>query len=281
MVSRRNFLLSAGGVLFAGGGYQGLVEPLDLRVERVDAAVAGLPSSLEGFRIVALSDFHLHPFTQIGLVKTAVQMANRVKPDLVVLLGDFVDATAEAIDELAPVLSTLNAVHGVFAVLGNHDYMKGAGLVRAGLERQGLQVLVNRGVGLSVAGAALYVAGTDSLHGRFQLGKALSDVPSGVPALLLAHEPDVADMVAQDGRVGLQLSGHSHGGQVRIAGMERFFLPRGGRKYAFGSYRVGQMFVHTSRGIGTTGVPLRLGSPPEVTEVLLRRAPSKGSHFDA
>ncbi len=262
-------------MLCAGGAYTGLAglrEPLDLRVERVAAAVVGLPLALEGFRIAALSDFHLHPFTQIGLVKTAVEMANGLKPDLVVLLGDFVDATVDAIDELAPVLCTLNAVHGVFAVLGNHDCRKGADVVRTALERRGVGVLVNRAVELSVGGAGLHLAGTDSLHGSFQLGRALAGVPSGAPAILLAHEPDVADMVAEDGRVGLQLSGHSHGGQVRIAGMERFFLPRGGRKYAFGSYRVGGMFLHTSRGIGTTGVPVRFGSPPEVTELVLRRA---------
>lgn len=277
MVCRRRFLVSAGGILCAGGacaGLAGVREPLDLRVERVDAAVEGLPLSLEGFRIVALSDFHLYPFTRIGLVKTAVAMANSLKPDLVVLLGDFVDATADAIEELAPVLATLNAVHGVFGVLGNHDHLKGADVVRSSLERRGIGVLVNGAVELAAGGAGLHVAGTDSLCGRFHLGRALARVPSGAPVILLAHEPDVADSVAEDGRVGLQLSGHSHGGQVRLAGMERFFLPRGGRKYAFGSYRVGGMFVHTSRGIGTTGVPLRIGSPPEVTELVLRRSPA-------
>jgi len=87
--------------------------------------------------------------------------------------------------------------------------------------------------------------------------------------VLLAHEPDVADVVAQDGRVALQLSGHSHGGQVRFPGMEWVSLPLGARKYPFGSYQVGEMFLHTSRGLGTTGLPIRFGSPPELTEVLL------------
>jgi hypothetical protein len=87
--------------------------------------------------------------------------------------------------------------------------------------------------------------------------------------LLLAHEPDVADRVAADGRAALQLSGHSHGGQVRLPGVEWLALPSGARRYPFGSYSVGDLFLHTSRGLGTTGLPLRLGSPPEVSEVTL------------
>lgn len=258
--------------LLSAGGVTGLAEALDFRVEEVAVPVPGLCPGLEGFRIVALSDFHFLPYTQIDFLKKAIQKAGSLKPDLVVLLGDFVDATVESIHELAPALSTLNARHGVMAVLGNHDYLQGSRIVVEALSRHGIEVLVNRGILLPSGLGGLYVAGTDSLSGRFQLREALLGSRSGDTTILLAHEPDVADYVAADGRVHVQLSGHSHGGQVRCGGVERLLLPRGGRKYAFGSYRVGDLFVHTSRGLGTTGLPLRLGSPPEVTQLILTNA---------
>ena len=255
--------------LLGEGGYSVFVETQQLQHERIVVPVAGLPSALEGLRIVALTDFHLQPFTQLTFLKKAVAAANALKPDVVVLLGDFVDATLSAMDDLAPLLGTLQAQVEVLAVLGNHDHRKGAGYVEASLKREGITVLRNRGVVLPVGGAEVHFAGTDSLSGQFDLSGALTGCRLGLPSVLLAHEPDVADVVSQDGRVALQLSGHSHGGQVRLPGMEWASLPLGARKYPFGSYQVGKMFLHTSRGLGTTGLPIRFGSPPELTEVLL------------
>ena len=269
MISRRTFLGSSLVALFGEGGYSAFIEPQQLRHERIVVPIAGLSSRLEGLRIVALTDFHLQPFTQLAFLKRAVLAANALKPDVVVLLGDFVDATLSAMEELAPLLGTLQAKVEVLAVLGNHDHRKGAGHVASSLRREGITVLRNRGLVLPIDGAEVYFAGTDSLSGQFDLSKALAGCRAGVPSVLLAHEPDVADVVAQDGRVALQLSGHSHGGQVRLPGMEWASLPLGARKYPFGSYQVGKMFLHTSRGLGTTGLPIRFGSPPELTEVLL------------
>lgn len=258
--------------LLSAGGVQAVLEPLDFKLEVVRVPVPGLPEALEGFRIVALSDFHLLPFTQLDFLKKAVNLASDLKPDLVVLLGDFVDATVESIHDLAPLLETLRSRMGVMAVLGNHDYLQGCGVVSRTLRRHGVEVLMNRGLLLPVGKAGLWVAGTESISGSFDLPLALEGNQFGATTLLLAHEPDVADRVAADGRVSVQLSGHSHGGQVRCGGLERMLLPRGGRKYPYGSYRVGDLFLHTSRGLGTTGLPVRLGSPPEVTEVILTRA---------
>jgi uncharacterized protein len=258
--------------LLSAGGVQALVEPLDFRLEIVKVPVLGLPEALEGFRIVALSDFHLLPFTQLDFLKKAIDLASSLKPDLVVLLGDFVDATVESIHDLAPVLETLRSRLGVMAVLGNHDYVQGSVVVAQTLKRHGVEVLMNRGILLPVGNAGLWVAGTESISSRFHLPWALEGNHFGATTLLLAHEPDVADQVAADGRVALQLSGHSHGGQVRCGGLERMLLPTGGQKYPYGSYQVGSLFLHTSRGLGTTGLPLRFGSPPEVTQVVLTRA---------
>jgi predicted MPP superfamily phosphohydrolase len=269
MLCRRSFLgVSALAVLSAGGA-KGVSEALDFRIESFPVPIPNLPPALEGFRIVALSDFHLLPYTRIGFLKRAISAASGLNPDLVVLLGDFVDATVESIHELAPALAHLRARHGVMAVLGNHDHLQGAAVVAETLARNGIEVLSNRGILLPVGRVGIYVSGTDSLSGRFSLRQALEGHQPGVPSILLAHEPDVADEVAADGRVSLQLSGHSHGGQVRCGGIEQFLLPRGARKYAFGSYKIGELFLHTSRGLGTTGVPLRFGSEPEVTLLTL------------
>jgi hypothetical protein len=269
MISRRTFLASSFATLVSAGGVRAVTEALEIRVEVVSVPILGLASALEGLRIVALSDFHLLPFTQIGFLRKAIAMASAMKPDLVVLLGDFVDATVESIHELAPALASLRARLGVLAVLGNHDYLQGSTIVAETLQKHGIEVLVNRGLLLPVGGGEIYFAGTDSLSGRFRLREALAGNTSSATSVLLAHEPDVADVVAADGRVALQLSGHSHGGQVRCGGVERLLLPKGGKKYAFGSYRVGSLFLHTSRGLGTTALPLRFGSLPEVTEIVL------------
>ena len=223
--------------------------------------------SFGGLRIVALGDLHLHPFTKLPFLKRAFEQARALKPDLIVLLGDFVDATVDAIEELTPALSGLNARLGVFAVLGNHDMRKGARLVEAGLRRGGVEVLRNRGVLLAAGKSSIWLAGLDSFVGVQDLGAALAGSPSSVPAVLLAHEPDIADEVAADGRVCLQLSGHSHGGQVNIPGLVQRGLPTMGRKYPFGSYSIGSLALHTNRGIGMTQLPLRIRSAPEVSEV--------------
>jgi predicted MPP superfamily phosphohydrolase len=269
MITRRILFSSALGGLGLGGVGAFFEESSRLSVERVLGPIAGLKPGLEGMRVAVLSDFHLYPFTPLSFLKRAVEAANRLQPDLTVLLGDFVDQTVEAMDELGPLLGTLNAKLGVFAVLGNHDHRKGASRVEERLVREGIQVLLNRGVSLEWGNVRFHLAGVDSISGRFDLQSALQGAIAGTPTLLLAHEPDVADAALSDGRVALQLSGHSHGGQVRVPGLSRYGLPCGARKYPFGSYQLGRLFLHTSRGLGTTGAPIRLGSMPEVSEVVL------------
>ncbi len=269
MMNRRVFLSSALGGLGLGGLGALVEESSKLSIERVVASIPRLKTGLEGLRIAALSDFHLYPFTPLSFLKRAVEAANSLRPDLTVLLGDFVDQTLEAMDELGPLLGTLNAKLGVFAVLGNHDHRKGACRVEERLASEGIKVLSNRSVLLEWGNARLHLAGVDSISGRFDLRSALSGSREDTPTLLLAHEPDVADAALRDGRVSMQLSGHSHGGQIRVPGLGHYGLPLGARKYPFGSYQLEGLFLHTSRGLGTTGAPIRLGSTPEVSEVLL------------
>ena len=288
--SRRNILRMMGYGL--GGTAAGLlgtsqygvwVEPHLLQLKRVRIPVRRLPSSLDGFRIVYLSDFHLYPHTQIEFIQEAVEMANDLKPDLIALGGDFVTAErsspqrrGEEIGELAPVLARLNARYGVFANLGNHDHWKGdrngdptQNVIRQGLEKSGIPVLVNNGITLAVGRERIYLAGVDDGWVRLNdLPRALEKHPGGVTTIVLMHEPDFADEFQKDGRIDLQLSGHSHGGQVRFPLIGSPFCPPHGKKYDMGLYRVGEMWLYTSVGLGVTA-PIRFNCRPEVTEVTL------------
>jgi predicted MPP superfamily phosphohydrolase len=275
-LSRRNLfksLLGAGGgaVLLGASGfvYGTRLETEWLEHEQVTIPIPDLPAGLEGFRIVLLSDFHLYPTTRLEFIEEAVASARALMPDLVVLTGDFVQKSADAIFDLAPVLARLEARHGVFCALGNHDHWKGPRIVRDGLESQGLPVLHNRGVLLSHEGAPLYLAGVDDCwSGRPDLKAAMSGHRGQVTTLLLSHEPDPVEEYSQDERVTLQLSGHSHGGQVRLPGLGSPFLPPFGRKYDMGLFLVRNTWLYTNRGIGVTA-PIRLNCRPELTELTL------------
>jgi len=266
--------LTVGGVaaLLTGSGYSSLVETRWLAHERVRLPLDGLPAVLDGLRIVQLSDFHAEPFTSLAFIERVVETSNRLEPDLVALTGDFVTSRAEAISELAPILARLEARYGVVGSLGNHDLWAGAGRIVRGLEAAGLVVLRNSGFTIDISGTRFYLAGLDSAWGgRPNLQQALTTAPDDTPVILLAHEPDLIDDIAADPRVYLQLSGHSHGGQVRLPGIGALVLPYLGRKYDLGLYRVGQSWLYTNRGIGQSGVPLRFNCRPELTEITLTR----------
>jgi uncharacterized protein len=279
-MSRRNFfkamgLAVAGTTLTAtsGVGYAKNIEPGQLTIESVQLPLHKLKPALEGFKIVHMSDFHLHPYTQIEFIRQAVAQANALKPDLVVLTGDYVQEGADSIFELAPALAALEARYGVFTSLGNHDLWTDKATVQLGLKEARLPLLLNQGVSLGVGNATLYLAGLDDgWSGQPDLTAAMANYPGGdTPAILLAHEPDLADTFAQDERIGLQLSGHSHGGQVRLPGLGAPILPPLGKKYDQGLYRVGQMWLYTTRGVGLGPVPVRFNCPPEITEITLTR----------
>ncbi len=278
--SRRGFLKAfgqmvlGGSMALAGGyGYSTQIEPGWLTVERVEVPLKNLKSGLEGFKIVQLSDIHLHPYTQLEFVQQAVARVNTLQPDLVVLTGDYVLESADSIFELAPTLAGLNAKYGIFTIFGNHDLWTNETVVRRGLQQAGLPLLVNEGLALGVGKEILYLAGLDDgWSGQLDLEAALAQWPSAAPTILLAHEPDLADIFALDGRISLQLSGHSHGGQVRLPGIGAPILPHLGRKYDQGLYRVGDMWVYTNRGLGLGPIPTRFNCPPEITEITLRGA---------
>lgn len=240
-----------------------------LELERVMVPIKGLDTGLEGFKIALLSDFHLYPHTRLEFLQRAIDQANEIQADLVALTGDFVQKDAEAIYDLAPALARLNAKYGIFSVLGNHDHWKGASLVREELDRNGLNVLDNQGLSLPHPSGQVFLAGVDDAWaGNPDPAKALDRHRGESLTILLSHEPDPADEYQKDPRITLQLSGHSHGGQVRFPLAGSPFLPPWGKKYDLGLYQVGDMWLYTNRGLGVT-VPIRFNCRPEVTEITL------------
>ncbi len=277
-LTRRQLLLSAGVSSFgisavaAGTGfYGGYFETEWLEVTRIAIPIQGLPEGLDGFRILQLSDFHLFPHTRIEFIREVIDQANTFDPDLITLTGDFVLGNVDSIFELAPALARLNARFGIYSVLGNHDLWKGKKVVEEGLAAEGLELLTNRGINLTVGRNTIYLAGVDDCwSGQPDLEAAMDKCPENATTILLSHEPDPADNYSQDSRISLQLSGHSHGGQVRIPFWGSPFLPPFGRVYDQGLFKVGKMWLYTNRGVGVT-VPIRLNCRPELTVITLTR----------
>ena len=277
-MNRREFLkvggLAVGAGLITATSYLAINdESQDPVVDRIPLAIKNLHPALEGFTIVQITDVHLYPMTQPDLVEKSVIMANELNPDLVVLTGDYVWQKLAAIDELAPILSGLNAKYGVFSTLGNHDYWLDADVITAVMESAGLPILINQGLSIQHGKGTIYIAGLDDgWSGNPDLNKTLHRADSAEPVILLCHEPDLADRYSLDGRVNVQLSGHTHGGQIRIPGIGALILPYLGRKYDLGLYRVNDMLLYTNRGIGVISEPVRLNCPPEISQFILNRA---------
>lgn len=245
--------------------------------EFTEIPIPHLPNVFDGFTIVQLTDMHLRPFTQLEHIQRAVERTNALKPDLVVLTGDYVWHDENDILDLVPALSKLNARHGVFAVLGNHDIKTDAKLIVETFERYGIPVLRNKGLDIDRGGDILHLAGIDDgWLGQPDISVTLSGVKrASTPVILLAHEPDMMDWYAHDTRISLQLSGHTHGGQIQVTPGTPIITPYLGRKYVQGLYRVNQSWVYTSRGIGSTGIPLRRNCSPEITHLTLVKEQAK------
>ena len=270
-VTRRQFLKYGSAALAAGvvgtTGYLALSnESGEVSVERIPIPLKRLPAVFEGFTIAQISDIHLLPYTRPEFVKKAVAVTNSLNPDVTVLTGDYVWRDNEAMFELTPIIAALNARHGVFGILGNHDYWLDVDPVIEGFRQARIPLLVNEHVPITIGGDTLVLAGLDDgWAGHPDLDTALDGAQANAPVILLLHEPDLADAYGPDGRCVLQLSGHSHGGQVRLPGTGALILPYLGQKYDFGLYQINDMWLYTNRGLGNISVPMRLNCAPEVT----------------
>lgn len=284
-ITRRKFIqfaATAAGAAIATDSI--LIEPNRPRIVRREIALRRWPARLEGFTIALLSDFHYDPYFSEHPLHAAVGMVNDLRPDLIVFAGDFVSLptfidtkeaeikAAFAAEPCARLARQMQAPHGLWAVLGNHDVLTDPHRVTNALLGEGIQVLVNESAAIEANGGRFWLAGvSDVMEAKPDLDSTLRKVPTDEATILLAHEPDFADHVAHHA-VDLQLSGHSHGGQVRVPLIGPLYLPELGRKYIWGLYRIGELTLYTNPGLGTLGVPVRWNCPPEITFLTLRRA---------
>ena len=239
-----------------------------LVLSETEVELASLAPAFDGLRILFVSDVHAGPFVSAKTLVHTFQRLLTTEPDVILVGGDLVTATLEDFVESREAFRKLRAPMGVFAVLGNHDhYTRDADQLRDMIEDVGIRVLHNRSVALERGDASLSLVGVDDLvAGRPNLEAALAGTHA--PVLLLAHNPDLAFDAARSG-VALMLSGHTHGGQIRVPGLA--VLVRQSRyRLDEGRYRVGPMDLVVSRGLGAAGLPVRFACPPEAVLIRLR-----------
>ena len=275
-LTRRRFLgltaASAAGVAL----YAGEISRHELSIEEHTLRLARLPDAFRGMRIVQVSDFHYADYTEPFFVRETVRRINQLRADLVVMTGDFVSFGPLPISwarrhagGCAAILSGIECPLR-YASLGNHDVIVGAAYVAGPLRERGIPVLINTSVALERDGQRIWLAGLGSAcTGDADLARALPrGATANEPVLLMAHEPDILPEVARY-KVDLMLSGHTHGGQVRIPFLPPLNLPDYGRNYVEGLFRLGQTQLYVNRGIGAVGVPFRFRCPPEITVITL------------
>lgn len=262
-------------MLSAFGVWQAVRIP-DIR--RVDITLKRLPAALDGIRLVQITDLHASRLFSEPWTRAVVNKVNATHPDLIVMTGDLVDGTpANRASDVAP-LAGLKARLGVFAVSGNHEYYSGHDGWKQRFTQLGLNFLENTHVRLTDRGQCLILAGlTDPVAPRFGLPApdpdgTLRQASPDVPVILLAHQPSGAAAHARQG-VDLQLSGHTHGGQ--ILGLH-FITQMANEGYVSGLYTIGDMQLYVSNGTGLwSGFPLRIGKPSEITEFVLHAPPAR------
>lgn len=269
-VRARTMIASLSMALAAIGVHQAVQVPA---VRQVQFTIKDLPPSLDGLKIVHLTDLHISRLFHADWVSEVVARSNALSPDVVLITGDLIDGTVEARSKDVAPLSGLRAPIGVIAVPGNHEYYFDGRAWAAEFRKLGMRVLTNQHAVLTKGLGSLVVAGTTDesapTYGQEgpNLSRALEGVSPGAPVVLLKHRPMGAHQAAQAG-VSLQLSGHTHGGMITGLGQLAKFANQG---FVSGRYEVGNMHLYVSNGTALwNGFPIRLGVPSEITEIVLR-----------
>ena len=273
--AKRRRRVAAATALAAAGGffYARELETRRVEVRSVELTLPRLAPEFDGYRLVQIGDFHLDDWSKPERLHRVVEKVNEQRPDLVAITGDFASYSARELDaeQLIEALRALGACDGCVAILGNHDYLTDIKLVRRCIREGGVEELINGVRTLRRDEAALHVAGIDDvMEGNSRLDLVLEQLLEEGAAILLAHEPDFADVSAATGRFDLQLSGHSHGGQVTVPFLRRLVLPPFSQRYTRGLYDVRGMIQYTNRGLGFVHARLRFLCRPEITVITLR-----------
>lgn len=288
MMNRRSFLKKAfGGMLTLiglGGGsyvYAREVEPNMLHNNHQKIVSANIPPAFKNFKIIQFSDTHVGFHYTIDQLEQLVLTINNEAPDVIVFTGDLIDEPQSYMltDQLIETLQTLQAPHGKYWIYGNHDHGGyGTQIVKDIMDQAGFTLLKNSHIFIQQQNEHIVLAGIDDVMlGNPNVAKALEGVDPNLFTILLAHEPDFAD-VAATYPVNLQLSGHSHGGQVRLPFIGHLYTPAFAEKYIQGKYMLqnDHMALYVSRGIGTTRLPFRFLCKPEFYTFTLTNTASDG-----
>ncbi len=255
-----------------GVGYGLLVEPGWVKVENVQLNLRRLPQIFSGLRIAQISDIHMGGWMNADRLQHIAELILAQKPDVLLITGDFLmghsftESAWGSINDLTKVLSPLASAVPSFAVLGNHDYWTDSRIIREMLLACGITDLTNSTFTMTRENKKLYLCGVDDVwEGDVCLNEVVAHLSDNCAAILLAHEPDFADTSATTDKFDLQVSGHSHGGQIVIPFYGAPILPYMGRKYPGGLYEIGKMYQYTNRGVGMHRFPIRINCPPEIT----------------
>ena len=280
-LSRRRFLQMAltavASMPFAVSAYGAVAARTRKTVERVVVPIPNLPPQLDGFTIVQLSDIHSGMFMRESQMREYASIASELRPDIIALTGDFVATTNEQVEPFTRAMSGLEARYGVFACLGNHDiFTRSEEAISHKFAEAGFKLLRNRNEIIEIDGAKLNVIGVDYFFGTRSTAGALDQVLRGLSlegtTILLQHAPQLFPQAAKFG-IDLTLSGHTHGGQIALTFGDVIIAPaRLSTMFLAGLFKIGDSHLYVNRGLGTTGPPIRINAPPEITHITLKPA---------
>lgn len=241
--------------------------PNEITITNIPIKLSRLSPEFENFRIVQISDFHLGTWFDKSALLHVVSVVNQLEPDLIAITGDFISYDPSGYAHfLIEALSQLIAKKAKVAVLGNHDYYGDPDIIREVLRASNIHELNNQIYPLHINSSQLYFAGIDDhIAKKDNINMLIEHIPDETATILLAHEPDYADISAQTGKFDLQLSGHSHGGQICLPYLGSIYLPPLGRKYPSGIYNINGMILYTNRGLGASWLRFRYKCPPEIS----------------
>lgn len=252
--------------------YARYIEPALLSVTRKTIELPRLPAALDGLVVAQLTDIHYKPGEQDQLIDKAISVINAEKPDLITLTGDYINDSVDVFSPLMDSLARLQARHGIYAVMGNHDgWQASPAHYRGGFRKAGIDFLCNQGTCVTIKGEKLFILGTDSVWSGSIDAPACYRGHNEEPVLALVHEPDVFDVLNSAFPVDLQLSGHTHGGQCQVPLLG--YAPvrvKYGRNYLYGHYQRENSNIFVSRGMGTVNANVRFACTPEIALLTLR-----------
>jgi uncharacterized protein len=243
------------------------IEPNWIQVVPIQLTIPHLDRAFDQFKLVQISDLHIGKYMPESRLARIIQLVNQQQPDAIAITGDIVSKRSRfQAEKLQQQLSQLQAKSIIVAVLGNHDHSRRLKLLKQTLAASKIDNLDNQVYIVQRGLKQLAFAGLDDPYwGKPNLQQVINHLPDRVPTIFLVHEPDYIETSVKTHKFALQLSGHSHGGQIKIPFFAPLVLPFGGQKYFAGLNQVEDTIAYTNRGLGMTNLPMRIGSRPEIT----------------